>query len=69
MLTPLLICSLLKDVSLPNHHHGKVVVSVAMRPCMQLLALEEVAPPPPLSLPPRCRQLFRVDMKIVLQKK
>ena len=46
MLTPLLICSLLKDVSLPNHHHGKVVVSVAMRPCMQLLALEEVAPPP-----------------------
>ena len=44
MFTPLLLYSLLIDASILNHHHGKVVVSLAMRPCIQLLALEEASP-------------------------
>ena len=33
---PLLLYSLLRDVFIPNHHHGKVVVSLAMRSCEPL---------------------------------
>ena len=54
-----------------DHHHGKVVVSLAMCPCIQLSALEEVGPSHFSKMPPapptssRCRQLSRGDMKIV----
>ena len=37
-LPPVLLhsCSLLKDVSIPNHHHGKVVMSIVTHPCSSL---------------------------------
>ena len=42
----IILCSLLKGVSIPNHHHGKVVVSLAMRP-MHVAPSKSAHPPHP----------------------